>query len=65
MDRVLEVRRKYSLLGGYLNEFTRRFWTAAEAISLGHGVAEATGISRRTIEPDQKRTASCPKEAQA
>jgi len=54
MDKTSEVRRKYLLLDEYLNELTRRLWAATEAISLGYGgiaiVAEATGISRRTIE---------------
>lgn len=42
------------LLSGHLNEFAQRAWAAVEALALGHGgivvVAEATGISRRTIE---------------
>jgi transposase len=54
VDKIAEVRRKYLLLDEYLNELTRRFWAATEAMSLGYGgiaiVAEATGISRRTIE---------------
>ena len=48
------IRDKYLRLGGHLNERTRRLWAATEAMVLGHGgiavVAEATGLSRRTIE---------------
>jgi hypothetical protein len=54
MDKTLEVRHKYLLLGEHLNERTRRLWSATEALALGYGgiaiVAEATGLSRRTIE---------------
>jgi len=54
MSKIAEVRRKFLLLSGHLNEFTERAWAATEALALGHGgivvVAEATGMSRRTIE---------------
>jgi transposase len=54
MGKIDAIRRKYLLLGEHLNELTRRFWAATEALALGYGgialVAEATGISRRTIE---------------
>jgi len=55
MDKkIAEIRRKYLLLDEHLNELTRRFWAASEAMALGYGgiavVAEATGLSRRTIE---------------
>ena len=54
MDKISEVRHKYLMLDEHLNELTRRMWSATEAVSLGYGgitiVAEATGLSRRTIE---------------
>ncbi len=54
METIDAIRRKYPLLGEHLNELTRRFWAAAEAMALGYGgiaaVAEATGLPRRTIE---------------
>lgn len=54
MGKIEEIRRKYLLLDEHLNELTRRFWAATEALALGYGgitiVAEATGMSRRTIE---------------
>jgi len=47
------IRHKYSAIVGELDERARRRWAAAEARSLGWGgisaVAEATGISDRTI----------------
>ena len=53
-DLILMIRQKYLLLDEHLNELTRRFWAASEAAALGYGgiaiVAEATGLSRRTIE---------------
>ena len=54
MDTMAEVRHKYLMLDEHLNELTRRLWGATEAMALGYGgiaiVAEATGLSRRTIE---------------
>jgi transposase len=52
--RVVErIRGKFVTLAGELNERGRRRWVATEAVSLGWGgiaaVAEATGISDRTI----------------
>lgn len=53
MRKTDEIKQKYNLLGQHLNELTRRLWAATEAMALGHGgilmVAEATGISARTI----------------
>ena len=47
------IREKYTAFVGDLDERGRRRWAAAEARSLGRGgiaaVAEATGISDRTI----------------
>jgi transposase len=47
------IRRKFVTLLGELDERGRRRWAATEAVSLGRGgiaaVAEATGISDRTI----------------
>ena len=54
MEKILGIRQKYLLLDEHLNELTRRYWAATEALTLGYGgiaiVAEATGLSRRTIE---------------
>jgi hypothetical protein len=52
--RVVDwIREKYIDLAAELDERGRRRWTAIEARSLGRGgiaaVAEATGISDRTI----------------
>jgi len=51
---VERIRRKYKMLGGVLNERTRRLWAATEAQAIGWGgmsrVAEATGLSRTRIE---------------
>src|SRR4030095_7699656 len=52
--RIVEwIREKYIDLAAELDERGRRRWTAIEARSLGRGgiaaVAEATGISDRTI----------------
>ena len=47
------IQSKYENLAGELEERARRRWAAVEALSLGRGgiaaVAEATGISDRTI----------------
>ncbi len=47
------ITQRFSKLGPHLNERQRRLAAAAEAQALGHGgitaVAQATGISRRTI----------------
>lgn len=47
------VKRKFSLLSPFLDERTRRLWSAAEAMSCGYGgvsaVSRATGVSRRAI----------------
>jgi hypothetical protein len=53
-DAVVEwIQSKYENLSGDLDERARRRWAAVEALSLGRGgiaaVAEATGISDRTI----------------
>ena len=54
MDKIIEIRHKYLLMDEHLSELTRRLWCATEAMALGYGgiaiVAEATGLSRRTIE---------------
>ena len=50
---VDDIKRRYQKLNPLLNERSRRFWAATEAIPLGHGgitaVARATGLSRDTI----------------
>jgi predicted ArsR family transcriptional regulator len=47
------IRERYGLMGGLLNERSRRRWAAAEARSHGRGgiaaVARATGISEGTV----------------
>ncbi len=47
------VKNKFSLLSPFLDERSRRLWSAAEAISYGYGgvsaVSRATGVSRRAI----------------
>ena len=50
---VEAIRTKYECFSPYLNEKTRRIWTAIEAQALGRGgvsqVSLATGLSRTTI----------------
>ena len=50
---MMILRQKYAALKTSLDEARLRLWAAAEARSLGHGgvsrVAEATGLSRRTV----------------
>jgi hypothetical protein len=52
-DRVALLREKYGALKPVMDERTRRLWAATEAKALGRGgqtvVAQATGMSRRTI----------------
>src|SRR5215212_10946732 len=52
-DRVAQLRAKYVVLKPVLDERARRLWAATEAKALGRGgqtvVAQATGMSRRTI----------------
>lgn len=47
------IKNKFSLLSSFLDERSRRLWSAAEALSLGYGgvstVSRATGVSRRAI----------------
>jgi transposase len=51
---VETIRIKYRSLSPFLNERIRRLWAGAEANALGRGgrviVAEATGVSRMTID---------------
>src|SRR5215467_3023974 len=53
MDDESEIRTRFKMLAPFLNERTRRLFTAAEAAALGRGgiatVARATGVSRRAI----------------
>src|SRR5262245_51138202 len=53
MDDVSEIHTRFKMLAPFLNERTRRLFTAAEAAALGRGgiatVARATGVSRRAI----------------
>lgn len=50
---VQNIREKYKLLSGSLNERSRRHWAAAEALSIGRGgvivVVKATEISINTV----------------
>ena len=52
-DRVALLREKYVALKPVMDERTRRLWAATEAKAIGRGgqtvVAQATGMSRRTI----------------
>jgi hypothetical protein len=52
-DAVTLLRDKYVALKPVMDERTRRLWAATEAVALGRGgqtvVAQATGMSRRTI----------------
>jgi hypothetical protein len=47
------VQQRFSVVAPYLTEQSRRFWAAAEALTIGRRgnaiVAEATGLSRTTI----------------
>ena len=53
MDNESTIRTRFEMLTPFLNERTRRLFTAAEAAALGRGgiaaVARATGVSRRAI----------------
>jgi hypothetical protein len=56
------IAEKYQALSHFLNERTRRLWSAVEAKSLGRGgvqwVAQATGQSRTTITQGMKELKS-------
>lgn len=51
--QLKEIKEKYKRINTHLDEKSRRFWCANEAISIGWGgvslVSEATGVSRTTI----------------
>jgi DDE family transposase len=53
MDDESGIHTRFKMLAPFLNERTRRLFTAAEAAALGRGgiatVARATGVSRRAI----------------
>src|SRR5262245_33654826 len=53
MDDESEIQTRFKMLAPFLNERTRRLFTAAEAAALGRGgiatVVRATGVSRRAI----------------
>ena len=53
MKKEEEISKKFERLSEYLNEKTRRIWSANEAISIGWGgieiVSKSTGLSRETI----------------
>jgi transposase len=53
MDDETAIRTRFEKLAPFLNERTRRLFTAAEAAAIGRGgitaVTRATGVSRRTI----------------
>ena len=53
MKKEEEISKKFERLSEYLNEKTRRIWSANEAISIGWGgieiVSKSTGLSRQTI----------------
>lgn len=58
MDKIAEIRKKYSAISNELNERSRRLWAASEAIAIGHGgiriVNKATGIAESTISEGKK-----------
>jgi hypothetical protein len=65
MSELLAVtRKKYNALASYLDEATLRIWAASEARSLARGgiaiVAEATRLSRRTIERGLRQLGQAP-----
>src|SRR5436190_6350576 len=47
------VRQRFGHLSPFLGEQARRFWAAAESLTIGRGgpgvVAEATGMARATV----------------
>ena len=55
---IQAVRKKYELLCPIMNERMRRQWAASEALTLARGgvtvVAQATGLSRTTIEAGKR-----------
>jgi transposase len=59
---VQSIAEKYQALSHFLNERTRRLWSAVEAKALGRGgvqlVAQATGQSRTTITQGMKELKS-------
>ena len=48
-----EIKKRFSELGTWLDERTRRLWAAAESVAHGRGgvslVSRASGVSRRAI----------------
>jgi len=69
----VEIKQRFSHLGEWLDERTRRLWAAAESAAHGRGgislVARATGVSRRAIavglvelhkEPDRSQRTRVP-----
>ena len=52
-DMTQAVRDKFTMMGPWLDERTRRLWAASEARAIGRGgirqVSEATGMSRSTV----------------
>jgi len=59
---IQAIAEKYRILSQFLNERTRRLWSAVEAKALGRGgvqfVAQATGQSRTTITQGMKELKS-------
>lgn len=53
MKKEEEISKKFERLSEYLNEKSKRLWSANEAISIGWGgieiVSKSTGLSRKTI----------------
>jgi len=64
MIDIENLKAKFSEIGPLLNERQLRFVALAEAKSLGHGgikaVAEASGLSRRSIERAKAEAGRCP-----
>ena len=53
MKKEEEISKKFERISEYLNEKSKRLWSANEAISIGWGgieiVSKSTGLSRKTI----------------
>lgn len=64
-ETILQIRAKYEALVPLLDERARRRWAATEAQALGWGgvsaVAQATGLSRNTIQAGRAELAQQPR----
>jgi hypothetical protein len=64
-ELIADIRQKYEALESIMDERMRRWWAAAEAASIGWGgitaVAQATGLSRPTIQTGLAELRASPK----